>query len=175
MAMIHLRDGRELKVKETMEELKPLVEAGEGLVEVTELRRVVLRKFHSPIDNLDEFKEDEFKHLIHAHQIMAVQPTVEEAMVPVVDEETGKETKFRPVVGEFAGAKAVSGPFEKNYERVLFDCDHVEEHHLEGQKGMGDIVVDGQVELPLVEGEDGEMVVDEEAVTRENFDDIKMM
>ena len=158
MAMIQLRDGRELKVKELVEELE--LTPGQ-LVEVTEVRRVVLRKFHSPIDNLDEFVEEEVKHMINVDQIMDVHPTVEEAAI-------------RPVVGEFAKAKAVSGPFEKNYERILFDCDHADELHLEGQKGMGDIVVDGEVKLPLKE-EDGEMVVDEEAVTRENFDDIKMM
>ena len=159
MAMIQLRDGRELKVKELVEEL----ELNPGtLIEVTEVRRVVLRKFHSPIDNLDEFAEEEVKHMINVDQIMDVHPTVQEAAI-------------KPVVGEFAKAKAVSGPFEKNYERILFDCDHDDENHLEGQRGLGDIVVNGEVELPLVEGEDGQMVVDEEAVTRENFDDIKMM
>ena len=111
MAMLKLRDGRELDVQETVETVKGLVEAGKALIEVTEVRRTVKRKFPTPVDTKAEFEHQEIKHLVAVSSIMDVQPTAEEAKLnPVHDRKQ-------------AEMPAVSGPFKHDYERHVFACE----------------------------------------------------
>ena len=108
MAMLRLRDGRELQVKETVEQITV---DSKTLVEVTEVRKTVKRKFMTPVDTKAEFEVQEIKHKIAVASIMDIQPTPEEA-------------KLAPVHGtEHAKMPAVSGPFKHDYKEHVFCYD----------------------------------------------------
>lgn len=107
MAMLRLRDGRDLEVKETVEEVVGLVKGGEPVIELHEVRRVVLRKFMTPVDTKAEFEEQEIAHHIMVASIMDIQMTA-------------KEAELLPVHGEEHKMYVTSGPFEHNYDQHVF-------------------------------------------------------
>ena len=111
MAMLRLRDGRDLQVKETVEEVVAMVEEGKAMMEVHEVRRTVKRKFMTPVDTKAEFIEQEIAHHILVANLMDVQPLPGEL----------EEGRLQPVHGEEHVSYAVSGPFEHNYDQHVFD------------------------------------------------------
>ena len=141
MAMLKLRDGRELDVKETVETVKGLVEADTALIEVTEVRRTVKRKFPTPVDTKAEFLEQEIKHLVAVASIMDLQPTAEEAkLAPVHDRRQ-------------AEMPAVSGPFKHDYERHVFACEDQPMEVFQGEAR--------RVQAPVVEAHDESTEIEE--------------
>ena len=120
MAMLKLRDGRESDVKEPAETLKtPSTGASvPAMIEVTEVRRTVKRKFPTPVDTKAEFLEQEIKHLVAVASIMDVQPTAAEAekagnLLPVHDRRQ-------------ADMPAVSGPFKHDFDQHPFAYETVD-------------------------------------------------
>lgn len=127
MAMLRLRDGRDLEVAETVAEITganetgkvcaavaaagsqektKLVAAGSKLVELHEIRRTVKRKFMTPVDTKAEFEYQVLTHVVNLEMVMDIQPT---------------EVEINPVHGEeHAFMPAVSGPFKHDYDQHVF-------------------------------------------------------
>ena len=149
MAMLKLRDGRELAVKETVAKIdegpdgiKELIAAASnGMIEVTEVRRTVKRKFPTPVDTKAEFLEQEIKHLVAVASIMDLQPTAAEAkLAPVHDRRQ-------------AEMPAVSGPFKHDYERHVFACEDQPMEVFQGEAR--------RVQAPVVEAHDETTEIEE--------------
>ena len=131
MAMLKLRDGRELEVAEKVAEIlaadetgkvcdavkvipgtteakTKLTAAGSKLVVLHEIRTTVKRKFPTPVDTKAEFEHQVIEHIVNLDHVMDVQPTVAEIeLAPVHDRKQAK-------------MPAVSGPFKHDYERHAF-------------------------------------------------------
>ena len=157
MAMLKLRDGRELEVAETVAEvvaatagdgvLCDAVKAIEGesgtsktkltasgLAVLHEIRTTVKRKFPTPVDTKAEFEHQVIEHMVNLDHVIDMQPTAAEIeLAPVHDRRQ-------------AEMPAVSGPFKHDYERHVFACEDQPMEVFQGEAR--------RVQAPVVEAHD---------------------
>ena len=128
MAMLKLRDGRELEVAETVDEIiKATAESNTpcdavkavggtevtkltatGLAVLHEIRTTVKRKFPTPVDTKAEFNHQVIEHVVNLDHVIDMQPTVDEIkLLPVHDRVQAK-------------MPAVSGPFKHDFDQHAF-------------------------------------------------------
>ena len=136
MAMLKLRDGRELEVAEKVAEILAVADTtgtvcaavaaiggteksrlaadGSKLVVLHEIRTTVKRKFPTPVDTKAEFEHQVIEHIVNLDHVMDVQPTVAEIeLAPVHDRRQ-------------ADMPAVSGPFKHDFDQHVFDYETVD-------------------------------------------------
>ena len=132
MAMLKLRDGRELEVAETVAEVvgatdtgalckavkaiegesgtskTKLVAADSNLVVLHEIRTTLQRKFPTPVDTKAVFKHQVIEHVVNLDHVIDMQPTTAEIkLLPVHDRVQAK-------------MPAVSGPFKHDFDQHAF-------------------------------------------------------
>ena len=130
MAMLKLRDGRELEVAEKVAEILAVADTtgtvcaavaaiggteksrlaadGSKLVVLHEIRTTVKRKFPTPVDTKAEFEHQVIEHMVNLDHVIDMQPTTAEIeLLPVHDRKQAK-------------MPAVSGPFKHDFDQHAF-------------------------------------------------------
>ena len=136
MAMLKLRDGRELEVAEKVAEILAVADTtgtvcaavaaiggteksrlaadGSKLVVLHEIRTTVKRKFPTPVDTKAEFNHQVIEHVVNLDHVVDMQPTTAEIkLLPVHDRVQ-------------AEMPAVSGPFKHDFDQHAFKHETVD-------------------------------------------------